>query len=49
MAIEATGFATETFGDNKLSKRNEVSTSKTIAPTAPDNYENTIKSLGGQA
>lgn len=47
--MDVTNFATETFGDGKLSKRNEVSTSKTIAPTEPDAYETKINSLGGQA
>lgn len=50
MTFSATGFlGGESFGDTKLSKHNEVSTSKSISPTAPDEYENKIMNIGGNA
>lgn len=46
--MEATGFMHETFGDSKLSKSKELSTSMTIKPSERDEYETKIHSLGGQ-
>ena len=35
------------FGDNKLSKDNELNESMSIKPQSPDEYENKIKNVTG--
>lgn len=42
-------FMTDSFGDGKLSKENELNETMSIATQAPDEYTNTINNIGGQS
>ena len=46
--MEATGFTHANFGDSKLSKSKELSTSMSIKPSERDAYETKLHALGGE-
>jgi len=39
---------TSSYGDGKLSKENELNDTMSIAPSAPDSYENTLMQGKGE-
>ena len=41
-------FMNDTYKDNKLSKDTELNSTMSISQSAPDKYEQTQKSVGGQ-
>lgn len=47
--VEMRGMMKSDYADEKYSKENELNESMSIKETAPDEYENTIMNIGGNA